>query len=80
MKKIDELVTILKEANENNVWHKTITAYGYQFDYDTVVYASVSKYWFGKNEIEEFICPLNSESDNNNRPGTKKESTEYNCS
>lgn len=77
MKKIDELVTILKEANENNVWHKTITAYGYQFDYDTVVYASVSKYWFGKNEIEEFICPLNSESDNNNRPGTKKESTEY---
>ena len=56
MKKIDELVTILKEANENNVWHKTITAYGYQFDYDTVVYASVSKYWFGKNEIEEFIC------------------------
>ena len=77
MKKIDELVTILKEANENNVWHKTITAYGYQFDYDTVVYASVSKYWFGKNEIEEFICPLNFESDNNNRPGTKKESTEY---
>ena len=41
MKKIDELVTILKEANENNVWHKTITAYGYQFDYDTLVYQNI---------------------------------------
>lgn len=77
MKKIDELVTILKEANENYIWHKKVTAYGYQFNYDTTVYSSISKYWFDKNDVEEFICPLNSESENNNRPGTKKESIQY---
>ena len=37
----------------------------------------LSKYWFKEHTIEEMIAPLNSESENDNRPGTIKESTQY---
>lgn len=77
MKKILELEQILRKANQNKLFIKEVTAFGYQYNYNTNVISSISKYWFHDCEIEEIIAPLNSESSNNNRPGTIKESTEY---
>jgi len=77
MKKIELIANILKEANEKEVLVKEIDVFGYQYNYKKQVLGSVSKYWFGKHEVIEYLCPLNSESSNDNRPGTKKSSTQY---
>lgn len=77
MNRLETLKKILDAAQEKKIWSKKITVYGYQFDYETVVISGLSKYWFGQHEIEEKICPLDSEGTNRNRPGTKKASTEY---
>lgn len=77
MSNIEKVVKLLKEANEKEVLVKDIEVFGYQFNYNTKVLGSVSKYWFGKHEVIEYIAPKNSESNNNNRPATKKITTEY---
>lgn len=77
MNKLETLKNILDEAQEKKIWSKRVTVYGYQFDYETTVISGLSKYWFGKHEVEERICSLDSEGTNRNRPGTKKASTEY---
>lgn len=77
MSNIEKIVSLLKEANEKQVLVKDIDVFGYQFNYNTKVLGSVSKYWFGKHEVIEYIAPKNSESSNSNRPATKKTSTEY---
>lgn len=77
MKNIEKIANLLKEANEKKVIVQDVEVFGYQFNYNVKVLGSVSKYWFGKHEVIEYIAPLNSESNNDNRPGTKKTSTEY---
>lgn len=77
MNKIQTLVELLKQANENEILVKDIEVFGYQFNYNYQVLGSVSKYWFGKHEVNELIAPLNKDSGNDNRPGTKKVSTQY---
>lgn len=77
MKNIEKIANLLKEANEKKVIVQDVEVFGYQFNYNVKVLGSVSKYWFGKHEVIEYIAPLNSESNNDNRPGTKKTSTQY---
>ena len=77
MGNLEKIASIIKEANEKEVIVKDLEVFGYQYNYGARVIGSVNKYWFGKHEVKEFICPLNSESKNENRPGTIKESTEY---
>ena len=77
MKKVEIIANILKQANEEKVLVKEIDVFGYQYNYKSKVLGSVSKYWFGEHEVIESLCPLNSESNNDNRPGTKKSSTQY---
>lgn len=73
----------LKQLFTNNILKQTqieeITAYGYQYNYQTKVAKSISNYWFAKNEITKMFAPLNNESNNLNRPGTIKDSIEYIC-
>ncbi len=77
MNRIEKLEKLITLANEKEIWNKNITVYGYQFNYQTLVRPSLSKYWFSENKVEEWICPKDNESGNHNRPGTKKESIEY---
>lgn len=77
MSKLEKLTKLFKEANEKEIIVKDIEVFGYQFNYNYQVLGSVSKYWFGKHEVTEFIAPLNKDSGNDNRPGTKKASTQY---
>lgn len=77
MTKLEKLTEIFNNINEKSIWNKNVTAYGYQFNYNTLIRPALSKYWFEECKTEEFICPLNSESENHNRPGTIKESIEY---
>lgn len=77
MNKLVALKNILDEAQEKAILEKNVIVYGYQFNYDTTIFSGLSKYWFGKHEVEEWICPLNVEGANQNRPGIKKASTEY---
>ncbi len=77
MKKIEKIANIIKEANEKNVLVKDIDVFGYQYTYKTKILGSVNKYWFGEHQVIDYFCPLNSESNNDNRPGTKKTSTQY---
>ena len=77
MSNIKKIIDILKEANEDEVLVKDIEVFGYQFNYSKKVIGSVNKYLFKDLEVEEYICPLNKDSQNHNRPGTKKESIEY---
>ena len=77
MNKLDELVKLMVDSCEEIIWKKKITVYGYQFDYQTIIRPSLSKYWFGEQKIEQWICPKDSESNHCNCPGTKKESMEY---
>ena len=74
---VKKIAKLIKEGNEKEVIVKDLEAFGYQFHYGVKVLGSVNKYWFGKHEVIEYICPLNKDSENNNRPGTKKKSTEY---
>ena len=77
MNKLDKLEKIIKDACETVIWHRKITVYGYQFNYQTEIRPSLSKYWFEEQCIEEWICPKENASGYQNRPGTKKESIEY---
>ena len=77
MKNIEKIAELLVKANENEVIVQDVEVFGYQFNYNVKVMGSVSKYWFGKHEVIEYIAPLNSESNNDNRPGIKKTSTQY---
>ena len=70
MGNLEKIASIIKEANEKEVIVKDLEVFGYQYNYGARVIGSVNKYWFGKHEVKEFICPLNSESKNENRPGT----------
>ena len=77
MTKVEQIMDLLIKDHEKEVEIVNVTAYGYQFNYNTDVIGCVSRYWFGKHEVIEHIAPLNSESENQNRPGTLKPSTEY---
>lgn len=77
MTQVEKVMDLLKKAHEPEIEIVKVTAYGYQFNYETDVIGCVSKYWYGKHEVIEHIAPLNSESNNQNRPGTLKPSTEY---
>ncbi len=77
MTKLKELKDLFDANVLKEVKSDEITVYGYQYNYQANIIKSVSNYWFHKNEIEEILAPLNSESENNNRPGTIKESIEY---
>lgn len=77
MTKLEKLAELFYNINEDRIWKKEITVYGYQFNYQTYIRPALSKYWFEECKIEEWICPLNCESENHNRPGTIKESIEY---
>ena len=77
MKRLEELKNYLLENLEKSVEVKNIELYGYQYKYNKDIIKSVSKYWFKEHTTEEMIAPLNSESENDNRPGTIKESTQY---
>ncbi len=73
MKRFEQLEKLFKEANEEQIIVKTIDVYGYQFNYPTNILGSVSKYYFGSNEVIDYLAPI----ENENRPGTKKTSTQY---
>lgn len=73
MERIEQLEKLFREANEEQIIVKTIDVYGYQFNYQTQLLGSVSKYYFGSHEVIDYFAPL----ENENRPGTKKESTQY---
>ena len=75
MKEIKDLFDYLESIKEDTIWTKKVTAYGYQFNYDTVIYSSVSKYGFFPLTITDYETPLTNE----NRPGTIKKSIEYVC-
>ena len=77
MSNLEKIALLIKEANEKEVIVKDLEVFGYQYNYGTRVIGSLNKYWFGMHEVNEFICPLNSDSGNDNRPGTIKASTEY---
>lgn len=77
MNKLEELKNYLLTTLEENVEVKNIELFGYQYKYNKDIIKSVSKYWFKEHTVEEMIAPLNSESENDNRPGTIKESTQY---
>lgn len=77
MKKLEQLKNYLLTTLEAKVDVKNIELFGYQYKYNKDIIKSVSKYWFKEHTIEEMIAPLNTESENDNRPGTIKESTQY---
>lgn len=77
MDRLNELANIFKNNVLKEIDVQEITVFGYQYNYKAKVAKSVTNYWFEEHTVEEIIAPLNSESDNNNRPGSKKESTEY---
>lgn len=77
MTKLLKLKRIIDESVEREIEVKKIDVFGYQFNYQTNFIKSLSKYWFSEHTVEEHIAPLNSELENNNRPGTIKESIEY---
>lgn len=77
MNRLENLKKILESSLEKEITKKNITVYGYQYNYQVPFIKSVSPYWFAENVVEEFIAPYNKDSNNNNRPGTIKESTEY---
>lgn len=77
MRQIEDLIKLITDSIETSVKKQNIKVFGYQYNYETSFIKSLSTYWFAKHNVEEWIAPLNSESSNNNRPGTIKESTEY---
>ena len=77
MQKLEQLKNYLLTTLEAKVDVKNIELFGYQYKYNKDIIKSVSKYWFKEHTIEEMIAPLNTESENDNRPGTIKESTQY---
>ena len=71
-----ELLDYFESVNEKEVLiKKNVKAFGYQFVYETDLYGSVSLYRFKDNIIEEYLTPI----ENDNRPGTIKESVEFVC-
>jgi len=77
MNKLKKLKRLLDQASEKQLSLTKIKVYGYQYNYEVPFIKSISKFWFGKHEIEDYITPLNQESNHNNRPGILKKSIEY---
>lgn len=77
MNKLIQLKKLIDKSIEKEVVVKKINVFGYQFNYQTDFVKSISKYWFAEHTVEEHIAPLNINSNNDNRPGTIKESIEY---
>lgn len=75
--KLNEICELIEKNIENEIKIENITLHGYQFAYDTKFAKSVVPYGMFEHKVDEMIAPLNSESNNNNRPGTKKESLQY---
>lgn len=77
MSNIKKIKELLLKSNEKEVLVKDIEVFGYQYNYTTKVIGSINEYLFSEHEVKEYICPLNKDSQNHNRPGTKKDSIEY---
>lgn len=77
--RLDRLCMIISKGHELNQTKKTLKVLGYQFNYYKDIYGEFNLYYFAPLVINEMIAPLNSESANQNRPGTIKESTMYIC-
>ena len=77
MTKLERLKIILDAAAEKEISWQNIKVYGYQYNYEVPFIKSISKFWFGDNVVEEYIAPLNEDSNHHNRSGRIKKSTEY---
>lgn len=77
MTKFEKVCMLFKQAHNKVALLKDIVVYGDQHNYNCKIVGTVSKFWFGENEVHELIAPLDSESGHNNRPGIKKLSNEY---
>lgn len=76
-KKLEQIYNLLTLNVEKEIVVDKIKLNGYQFSYEVPFIKSIIPYGLFEHEVKEMIAPLNSESDNKNRPGTKKESLEY---
>lgn len=74
IERINEIEKLLIKGN-NNIKTKEVKVYGYQYNYYATLFGTINDYYFKEHEVFEYIAPLNSESLNNNRPGTLKEKT-----
>lgn len=77
--KLLKIKNLLIKGHQDKIYSKTFKVFGYQYNYYTKVFGSVNLFWFGPHEVIDYIIPLNSESNNENRPGTKKERILYVC-
>lgn len=76
-KNLEQVYNLLVENVEKEIVVDKIKLNGYQFSYEVPFIKSIIPYGLFEHEVKEMIAPLNSESNNNNRPGIKKESLEY---
>ena len=77
--RIQKVKDLLVKANNLRTYSNTFKVFGYQYNYYYNCFGDLSAYYFNPHEVIEKIAPLNSESENDNRPGTKKEKTLYVC-
>lgn len=72
--KTNEVMLKLIESHNSKILIQDVTCTGYQFVYDTCVLGSVNKYSFEPLKIDDSIKPSINDV---NRPGIKKESTQF---
>ena len=77
MERIEKVIDLIKNAHEKVVLRKNINVYGYQFNYQYDFNGGVSKYLFSDLNIKEYLAETVENGGFGNRPGTKKESTEF---
>lgn len=77
--RVIKIKELLVKANNLRTYSNTFKVFGYQYNYYYNCYGDLSAYYFNPHEVIEQIAPKNSESENNNRPGTIKDKTLYVC-
>lgn len=77
MEQIEKIISLIKNAHEKVILRKNINVYGYQFNYEYDFIGGLSKYLFCELDISEYLAETVENGGFNNRPGTKKESTEF---
>ncbi len=65
---MNKVLEFFQKNKENKVLSKQIRVYGWQYEYDHLLIASITKYLFEDFNVVENIAPLN----DTNRPGTIK--------
>ncbi len=79
IERIKAIKNLIIKGHNNEIKSRTFKVFGYQYNYYTEVFGDLNLYWFDKHEVIESIIPLNKDSNNENRPGTKKKQILYVC-